>query len=78
MTQGSLLVRSESLPWPLKEPPLPLLAFFGGCRLISEFVYLPVSQVASLGRSVWASLSHWLRSRTFLKLISDVGLKLSD
>jgi len=56
MTQGTLLVRFESVPWPLR-PPLPLLAFFGRCRLITEFVDLLVSQVMSLGRIVWASLS---------------------
>jgi hypothetical protein len=78
MTRGSPLVRFESLPWPLKEPPLPLLAFFGRCRLITEFVDLLVSQVTSLGRIVWASLSHWRRSRAFLKLISDIGLKLDN
>jgi hypothetical protein len=65
------------LPWPLQEALLPLLAFFGGCRLITKCVDLLVSQIASLGHSVWASLFQWLRSRGFLELISNVRLKLT-
>lgn len=66
------------LPWPLQEPPLPLLAFFRACRFIAEFVDFLISEVAGLGCRFCAWLSHWRRSRAFLKLISDVGFKLSD
>jgi hypothetical protein len=40
------------LPWPLQEPLFPLFAFFRSFGLITDFVDLLVSQVASLGISL--------------------------